>query len=69
MSSPQVPAAAAPSVATAAPHTCVSCGRSLRAKGAVEFPCPDCGELIGRCQQCRDQSVTYRCPHCGFSGP
>ncbi len=68
MSTPEPsPVASPPS--GAALHTCLSCGRSLRAKGSVEFPCPDCGEPLGRCQQCRDQSVSYRCPRCGFQGP
>ncbi len=49
---------------------CTSCGRSLRASGATQFLCPSCGEAtIGRCARCRDQSVTYRCPKCGFEGP
>ena len=49
---------------------CTSCGRSLRAAGTTQFVCPNCGEgSIGRCSRCRDQSVMYRCPKCGFEGP
>ncbi len=49
---------------------CTSCGRSLPGEGTTQFPCPSCGEAtIGRCARCRDQSVRYRCPHCGFEGP
>ena len=49
---------------------CASCGRALRGAGATQFPCPSCGETaIGRCSRCRDQSVLYRCPKCGFEGP
>ncbi len=49
---------------------CTSCGRAVPAKGATQFPCPSCGEAtIGRDARCRDQSVPYRCPKCGFEGP
>jgi len=49
---------------------CSSCGRTVPAKGATQFPCPNCGETtIGRCARCRDQSVLYHCPKCGFEGP
>lgn len=49
---------------------CSSCGLALSQRGATHFPCPDCGKAtIGRCARCRDQSVTYRCPECGFAGP
>ncbi|MGA8542264.1 MAG: zinc finger domain-containing protein [Thermoplasmata archaeon] len=49
---------------------CTSCGRAVPAKGATQFPCPSCGEVtIGRCARCRDQSVPYHCPKCGFDGP
>lgn len=50
--------------------TCSSCGTSLVAQGSVLFACPDCGESeIGRCPQCRNQSVGYKCRACGFEGP
>jgi predicted RNA-binding Zn-ribbon protein involved in translation (DUF1610 family) len=49
---------------------CSSCGVRLTGKGATSFPCPDCGDAaIGRCDQCRDQSVLYKCEACGFAGP
>jgi len=49
---------------------CNSCGVRLTMKHSTEFPCPKCGETrIGRCAQCRDQSVAYKCPACGFKGP
>ncbi len=49
---------------------CTSCGLALTARGATSFPCPDCGDAgLGRCPRCRDQSVVYRCPKCGFEGP
>ncbi|HKZ89756.1 MAG TPA: zinc finger domain-containing protein [Thermoplasmata archaeon] len=49
---------------------CSSCGAVLTGKGFAKFACPSCGQAtIGRCPRCRDQSVTYRCPSCGFEGP
>ncbi len=49
---------------------CTSCGRTIPGPGATQFLCPSCGEAsIGRCQRCRDQSVLYHCPKCGFDGP
>jgi predicted RNA-binding Zn-ribbon protein involved in translation (DUF1610 family) len=66
--SPSVPSPPAASIPTG-PRSCLSCGRSLRGKGSAEFPCPECGEPLARCQQCRDQSVSYRCPRCSFVGP
>jgi predicted RNA-binding Zn-ribbon protein involved in translation (DUF1610 family) len=49
---------------------CNSCGVRLTMKHSTEFPCPKCGETrIGRCAQCRDQSVAYKCEACGFKGP
>ncbi len=49
---------------------CSSCGIMLVGHAITSFPCPSCGETrIGRCAQCRDQSVSYTCPSCGFSGP
>jgi len=49
----------------------MSCGLHLiSSEGSTVFKCPDCQQtLIGRCSQCRDQSVTYKCPSCGFQGP
>ncbi|MGD0256439.1 MAG: zinc finger domain-containing protein [Thermoplasmata archaeon] len=49
---------------------CTSCGRAVPSPGATQFVCPQCGEaVIGRCTRCRDQSVGYACPKCGFEGP
>ncbi|HKZ99823.1 MAG TPA: zinc finger domain-containing protein [Thermoplasmata archaeon] len=49
---------------------CSSCGAVLTGKGTTTFTCPSCGQqTIGRCGRCRDQSVLYRCPGCGFEGP
>ncbi len=49
---------------------CTSCGRAVPAPGATQFLCPNCAEVtIGRCARCRDQSVVYHCPKCGFEGP
>ncbi len=49
---------------------CSSCGIRLVKKTETTFLCPKCGQAeIGRCMNCRDQSVHYRCPACGFTGP
>lgn len=49
---------------------CSSCGIRLVRKSETTFPCPKCGQAeIGRCTNCRDQSVKYRCSACGFTGP
>ncbi|HYK93572.1 MAG TPA: zinc finger domain-containing protein [Thermoplasmata archaeon] len=49
---------------------CTSCGSALSGRGATHFPCPDCGQVtLGRDARCRDQSVLYKCPQCGFEGP
>lgn len=49
---------------------CSSCGTRLLGKSTTAFACPSCGEShIGRCAQCRDQGVHYRCDGCGFTGP
>lgn len=51
-------------------ETCSSCGTRLLGKATTSFMCPACGEhALGRCAQCRDQSVKYRCDGCGFMGP
>ncbi|HEC95218.1 MAG TPA: DUF1610 domain-containing protein [Thermoplasmatales archaeon] len=49
--------------------TCISCGRGLIETGSTTFPCPLCSEPIGRCNNCREQSTTYTCRKCGFTGP
>jgi len=51
-------------------ENCTSCGTRLVGTGNTVFQCPECAEgVIGRCFQCRDQSVKYHCPKCGKSGP
>ena len=51
-------------------ETCASCGTRILGKAATSFMCPSCGEgHLGRCAQCRDQSVAYTCKDCGFTGP
>ncbi|MEE8182632.1 MAG: zinc finger domain-containing protein [Thermoplasmata archaeon] len=51
-------------------NRCSSCGVVMQRKGTAIFKCPACGEgTIGRCTQCRDQSVPYKCEVCGFEGP
>ncbi len=58
------------SAPTGPAKSCSSCGRALIGWGVVSFPCPKCGSLgLGRCAQCRDQSVGYRCRVCDFQGP
>ncbi len=57
-------------VRMAADKICSSCGKRLIGRGNTFFKCPKCGEYeIGRCAQCRDQSVSYECKKCGFIGP
>ncbi|WP_081472291.1 HVO_2753 family zinc finger protein [Methanothrix harundinacea] len=48
---------------------CMSCGVTLIGPGGARFPCPNCGEIIIRCNKCRKQSNPYTCPSCGFLGP
>ncbi|MFQ6127602.1 MAG: zinc finger domain-containing protein [Thermoplasmata archaeon] len=51
-------------------NRCSSCGVVMKGKGTTIFTCPLCGETtVGRCAQCRDQSVPYLCEVCGFEGP
>ncbi|MCD5409994.1 MAG: zinc finger domain-containing protein [Methanocellales archaeon] len=50
-------------------ENCISCAVKLTGTGFTRFPCPDCGEVIGRCAKCRGQSNPYKCPKCGFIGP
>ena len=37
-------------------------------KEFAEFPCPQCGEKIVRCNYCRENRVKYKCS-CEFAGP
>ncbi|DAC34599.1 MAG: zinc finger domain-containing protein [Candidatus Thalassarchaeaceae archaeon] len=48
---------------------CTSSGLPLVEAKSTAFPCPDCGESIGRSERCRVQAVKYICPGCGFEGP
>ncbi|HJJ55569.1 MAG TPA: zinc finger domain-containing protein [Methanocorpusculum sp.] len=48
---------------------CTSCNAPLSDRGATEFKCPVCGEMIHRCAYCRKQSIKYTCKNCGFQGP
>jgi hypothetical protein len=49
--------------------TCISCGTYITVgSGAVKFPCPECGEVLGRCTRCRELGKKYLCK-CGFKGP
>jgi len=48
---------------------CTSCSAPLAEEGATEFGCPACGVEINRCYRCREQSIAYVCPKCGFGGP
>ncbi|MDY6985515.1 MAG: zinc finger domain-containing protein [Candidatus Thermoplasmatota archaeon] len=49
---------------------CSSCGTPLVERKDAVFLCPSCGKtLVGRCYRCRDKSVPYVCPECGFRGP
>jgi len=48
---------------------CISCGKGLIKQGSTTFPCPICGEIIGRCSNCREQGTKYECKKCGFIGP
>lgn len=51
-------------------EVCSSCGVRLLERGYTTFSCPGCGEsAIGRCEECRNQSVVYSCKECGFQGP
>ncbi|MFP3300460.1 MAG: zinc finger domain-containing protein [Thermoplasmatales archaeon] len=52
------------------PEYCSSCGIGLEGRGATFFLCPNCGqETIARCDSCRELSIAYECPKCGFKGP
>ena len=49
--------------------SCTSCGALLVAQNSTRFKCPQCDNMLGRCPQCRDQSVAYTCKNCNFNGP
>ncbi|NMA10247.1 zinc finger domain-containing protein [Methanoculleus chikugoensis] len=48
---------------------CTSCNATLAEEGSTWFPCPVCAHEINRCYRCREQSIGYTCPKCGFQGP
>jgi len=48
---------------------CITCGKGLLGRGSTTFQCPTCDVIIGRCNSCREQSIEYVCPKCGFKGP
>ncbi|WP_394297450.1 zinc finger domain-containing protein [Methanoculleus bourgensis] len=48
---------------------CTSCNATLAETGCTRFPCPECEHEIQRCYRCREQSIAYTCPNCGFRGP
>jgi predicted RNA-binding Zn-ribbon protein involved in translation (DUF1610 family) len=50
-------------------EVCTASGLPLTEKMSTAFPCPSCGEGIGRSARCRNQGVPYICPGCGFKGP
>ena len=51
-------------------YRCISCKSEVsNATGSVHFKCPNCGEEIIRCVDCRINAVPYVCPKCGFEGP
>lgn len=50
-------------------EVCTASGVPLVEDKSTAFPCPDCGNSIGRSAQCRVQSVPYICTDCGFQGP
>jgi predicted RNA-binding Zn-ribbon protein involved in translation (DUF1610 family) len=48
---------------------CISCKQEIPLNNIyVQFPCPECDELIARCEKCRTLSHTYVCG-CDFKGP
>ena len=54
----------------AADKICSSCGKRLVGKGNTFFFFNESAATeIGRCDQCRDQGVSYECKKCGFIGP
>ncbi|MBI2085172.1 MAG: RNA-binding protein [Candidatus Aenigmarchaeota archaeon] len=50
---------------------CTACGSAAIYTGSfVEFLCPNCnGDLIRRCEKCKNLSNNYKCKKCGFEGP
>jgi len=48
---------------------CTSCNATLAETGCTRFPCRSVSMEIQRCYRCREQSIAYTCPNCGFRGP
>ena len=50
---------------------CNGCNRHIMPNDkCVKFDCPKCGgELIWRCQSCREAARPYTCKACGMKGP
>ena len=51
---------------------CNGCNRAIMPKDkCVKFNCPDCddGDLIWRCESCREAARPYTCSKCNFTGP
>ncbi len=60
---------AAPSIEQVTKLKCVSCGIYVKpGRGNVDFPCPGCGQQLGRCINCRKLGRRYA-HSCGFEGP
>jgi len=52
--------------------TCSCCHRAIMPNDkCVKFNCPDCddGDLIWRCESCREAARKYTCSSCDFTGP
>ena len=48
---------------------CTSCKQEISpVETCVKFQCPECDEIIYRCQKCRTFGHLYTCK-CGFVGP
>ncbi|MBD3312714.1 DUF1610 domain-containing protein [archaeon] len=49
-------------------ENCISCSKNISSiDNSVIFDCPECGEAIVRCGECRRQGINYKCK-CGFKG-
>jgi len=48
---------------------CTSCKQEISpVEVCVKFQCPECNEIIYRCEKCRTFGHLYTCK-CGFTGP
>ncbi|ABK77158.1 Zn-ribbon RNA-binding protein [Cenarchaeum symbiosum A] len=50
---------------------CSCCKRHIMPNDmCVKFDCPSCaGELVWRCESCREAARGYECSKCHFAGP